>query len=180
LHCIGPGHHITALLHGVLSQIDRLASAKDNRLAAQGGSTTPTTYSYDPAGNLSGYSYPNAVQTANAFDTLNRLKQTCSATSSPACSASQKLSSYAYMLGYAGNRTGVTELSGRAVSYGYFNNYRLQTETITSDPGGNNGSETYTYDGVGNRLTLNSTIPSLSGSVSYSYDPNDRLNTDTY
>ena len=60
----------------------------------------------------------------------------------------------------------VTELSGRSVSYAYFNNYRLQSETIASDPGGNNGQESYTYDAVGNRKTLSSTIPSLSGSNS--------------
>jgi hypothetical protein len=40
--------------------------------------------------------------------------------------------------------------------------------------------ESYTYDAIGNRKTLNSTIPSLSGSASYTYDANDRLSTDTY
>jgi RHS repeat-associated protein len=160
--------------------LNRLASAKDNRVAAQGGPSNPTTYSYDPAGNLAGYAYPNTVQTSNVFNTLNRLAQTCQATTSPACSASSKLGSFTYTLGAAGNRTAVAELSGRGVSYGYDNDYHLLSETITSDPAGNNGSETYTYDGVGNRLTLNSTIPSLSGSNTYSYDSNDRLSTDTY
>ena len=99
--------------------LNRLASAKDNRIAAQGGPSTPTTYSYDAAGNLTGYAYPNTVQTANAFDTLNRLTQTCVATSSPACSAGTKLASYAYTLGNAGNRTNVLELNSRNVAYGY-------------------------------------------------------------
>jgi hypothetical protein len=81
----------------------------------------------------------------NTDDTLNRLTQTCLATSSPACSASQKLASYAYTLGFAGNRTVVADLSGRAVSYGYDNDYHLRSETITSDPGSNNGAENYTY-----------------------------------
>ena len=160
--------------------LNRLASVKDNRLASQGGPTTPTTYSYDPAWNVSGYATPNTVQTSNAFDTLNRLTQSCIATSSPACSASQKLGSYSYTLGYAGNRTAVLELNGRSVTYGYDNDYRLKSETITGDTGGNNGAETYTYDAVGNRLTLNSTIPSLSGAATYSYDANDRLATDAY
>jgi hypothetical protein len=56
----------------------------------------------------------------------------------------------------------------------------LQSETIASDPGGNNGTENYTYDGVGNRKTHSSTIPSLPGSMSYTYDSNDRLTTDSY
>ena len=90
------------------------------------------------------------------------------------------MASYAYTLGNAGNRTNATELSGRSLVYGYDNDYRLMSETITSDPGGNNGAENYTYDAVGNRQTLTSTIPSLPGSMSYSYDANDRLTTDIY
>jgi RHS repeat-associated protein len=160
--------------------LNRLATAKDLRMAALGGPTTATSYGYDPASNLTGIGYPNALQTSNIFDTLNRLTQTCTAASSPACSASQKLASYSYTLGLAGNRTGVAELNGRTVSYAYYNDYRLQTETVANDPAGNNGQESYTYDAVGNRKTLNSTIPSLSGSVSYNYDANDRLSTDTY
>jgi len=74
----------------------------------------------------------------------------------------------------------VAELNGRNVSYSYDNDYHLQTETITADPAGNNGAESYTYDAVGNRMTLASTIPSLPGGVSYSYDANDHLSTDTY
>jgi len=81
--------------------LNRLATATDNRLAAQGGPSVPTTYSYDAAGNLSGHVYANSLQTGNVFDPLNRLTQTCVATSSPACTASQKLASYAYTLGAA-------------------------------------------------------------------------------
>ena len=95
--------------------LNRLATATDNRNAGQGGPSSPTTYSYDPTGNLTGYVYPNTVQTAKLFDPLNRLTQTCSATTSPACSAGTKLSSFAYTLGLAGNRTAVAELSARAM-----------------------------------------------------------------
>ena len=56
----------------------------------------------------------------------------------------------------------------------------MKSETVTADPGNNNGAESYTYDAVGNRKTLSSTIPSLTGSLSYTYDSNDRLTTDTY
>jgi len=160
--------------------LNRVATVKDNRLAAQGGSSTPTSYIYDPASNLVGSAYPNAMQIGNGFDTLNRLTQTCVATSTPACSASQPLASFAYTWGPAGNRNGVTEATGRAVSYAYDADFRLKSETITGDPKGNNGSETYTYDAVGNRLTLNSTIPSLPGSMTYAYNANDELSTDTY
>jgi hypothetical protein len=160
--------------------LNRLASATDNRVAAQGGPSAPTTYSYDPVGNLSSYVYPNAVQTGNVFDTLNRLTQTCAATSAPACAASQKLASYAYTLGTAGNRTNVLELGGRNLVYGYDNDYRLTSEAITGDPAGNNGAVSYNqYDAVGNRLQMSSTLNAVPGG-SFNYDANDRLMTDVY
>jgi len=80
-------------------------------------------------------------------------------------------------LGLAGNRTAVAELSGRNVAYGYDADYLLTLETLTSDP--NSGSESYTYDVVGNRKTVSSTIPPLAGSTTSSYDSNDFLTTDT-
>src|SRR5713226_2172913 len=160
--------------------LNRLASAKDNRVAAQGGPSTPTTYGYDAPGNLSGYAYANALQTGNVFDALNRLTQTCTATSAPACSAGTKLASYAYTLGNAGNRTNVLELNSRNVAYGYDNDYRLASEAITADPGGNNGTVSYTnYDNVGNPTSMTSTLSAVPGG-SFSYDNNDRLSVDTY
>src|SRR2546425_3239267 len=76
----------------------------------------------------------------------------------------------------------VAELTTRNVAYGYDADYVLTSETITGDPppASNNGSETYTYDVVGNRKTLNSTVPALPGNQTFSYDPNDRLSTDGY
>src|SRR5882724_867308 len=59
--------------------LNRLASAKDNRVTTRGGPSTPTIYGDDPAGNLSGYAYANLQQTGNIFDSLNRLTQTCTA-----------------------------------------------------------------------------------------------------
>jgi RHS repeat-associated protein len=108
------------------------------------------------------------------------LTQTYEATSAPACSASQKLASYAYTLGNAGNRTNVLELNSRNVVYGYDNDYRLTSEAITADPAGNNGTVSYTqYDAVGNRTAMTSTLNAVPGG-SFFYDANDRLTTDIY
>src|SRR5439155_8506050 len=144
--------------------LNRLASAKDNRVAAQGGPASPTTYSYDATGNLSGYAYPNTVNTGNVFDPLIRLTQTCSATTSPACSAGTKLSNYLHGLAPAGNRLSVTELNNRFVSYAYDNDYRLTSEAISADPAGNNGTISYTqYDAAGNRKAMTSTLNAVPG-----------------
>ena len=155
--------------------LNRLSTVTDNRLAAEGVATPVTTYGYDAAGNMSGYTYSaNGLQSTYSYDTLNRLSQVGWA------KGTTSLSSFTYTPFPAGNVHTVAELSGRNVTYGYDNDYHLQSETIASDPGGNNGAETYTYDSVGNRKTVNSTIPSLGGSMSYTYDANDRLTTDSY
>ena len=89
------------------------------------------------------------------------------------------IASYAYTLDNAGHRTSVAELSGRAVQYAYDNIYRLTSETIASDPAGNNGAVNYTYDPVGNRTQMSSTLAAVP-SGAFGYDADDRLALDTY
>jgi RHS repeat-associated protein len=154
-------------------QLNRLSTVTDNRLVAQGITSGVTAYSYDPVGNLLNYSYPNGVTSAYSYDTLNRLTQMGSSKNAAS------ISNYAYTLGLAGNRLTVAELSGRAVNYGYDSLYRLTSEAVTSDPHNHDGTASYTYDSVGNRKTLTSTLPPAGG-VTYTYDADDRLGTDTY
>jgi hypothetical protein len=116
----------------------------------------------------------NGVQSTYQYDTFNRLSQLSWA------QGQNPVASFAYNPYPAGNVHTVSELSGRAVTYGYDDDYRLLSETGTSDPGGNNGSESFTYDAAGNRRTFNSTIPTMPGGMSYSCDANDRLTTDSY
>ena len=71
------------------------------------------------------------------------------------------------------------ELNSRNVAYGYDNDYRLQSEAITADPGGKNGTVNYVYDVVGNRASMTSTLNAVPGG-SFFFDANDRLTTDTY
>ncbi|MEM9121110.1 MAG: RHS repeat-associated core domain-containing protein [Cyanobacteria bacterium P01_F01_bin.56] len=81
------------------------------------------------------------------------------------------ISSYRYELNAAGHRLSVTEDDGRQVSYTYDDLYRLTEENI------NNGERviSYTFDKVGNRLTRND---SVEGITTYTYDDNDRLQTE--
>jgi len=153
--------------------LNRLATVTDNRLLAQGATSGLTTYNYDAVGNLQNFVYPNGVTSAYSYDALNRLTQMGSSKNSTA------ISNYAYTLGAAGNRTSVAELSGRTVAYAYDSLYRLTTETVSADPNNKNGAGSYTYDNVGNRKTLSSTLPP-AGANNYSYDADDRLASDQY
>jgi RHS repeat-associated protein len=155
--------------------LNRLSTVTDNApVSGARPATGVTTYSYDAAGNLAGYLYPNQVQTAYTYNALNRL------TDVSATKASTTLASYAYTLGAAGNRVSVTEQSGRSISYGYDALYRLVSETISNDPvSAGNGSIGYSYDAVGNRLTRTSTLAAVPATTS-SVDANDRLASDSY
>ena len=151
--------------------LNRLAVVEDNNLLPLNGGVT--NYNYDAAGNLESYVYPNTVTTTYDYNSLNRL--TAMNSSTPVST----LSRYTYTLGAAGNRTSVTELSGRKVSYTYDDLYRLSGETIATDSHGLNGLVSYVYDAVGNRLSRTSSLPVIS-TVNATYDANDRLTGDTY
>jgi YD repeat-containing protein len=143
-------------------QYDQLNRLSTVTVAGQ----APTNYSYDTVGNLAGYTYPNGVSSTLQYDTLNRLR------SLGAQSPTGPVASYAYTLGASGNRTGVTELSGRKVTYAYDNLYRLTSETISNSA--LSGIVGYQYDAVGNRKSIASTLPTIN-TWNYTYDANDRI-----
>jgi YD repeat-containing protein len=144
---------------------------KDNNLLGLNGGVTD--YTYDAVGNLQSYSYPNGVSSSYAYNSLNRL------TTMTVGTQVSSLASYSYTLGATGNRTAVTELSGRTVNYTYDDLYRLTNEAIANDPHGVNGTVSYGYDLVGNRLNRTSTLAAVP-SQSSTYDANDRLTSDNY
>jgi RHS repeat-associated protein len=157
-----------------------------NRLSTVQDASGTTTYNYDPVGNLASFVYPNGVQHSYTYDTQNRLTQMGSScgTAVPGCVGGTQLSSYTYTLGAAGNRLSVAELSGRNVSYGYDNLYRLTSESITCAVATPNcttqqGSIGYAYDNVGNRLNMTSSVPAIPPGP-FSFDADDRLTTDNY
>jgi hypothetical protein len=76
--------------------------------------------------------------------------------------------------------TSVAKLSGRTVNYGYDSLYRLTSETISGDPNGNNGTVGYTYDAVGKRKQISSTLSAIPATGLLYYDANDRTATDVY
>ena len=142
--------------------VGRLSTVVDNRL---GGTTT---YSYDAASNLATAAYPNGLQSTFTYDELNRL----TALNSPAAS-------YSYQLGAVGNRTQMTESTGRTVNWSYDNINRLTNEAISNDPEHVNGSVAYGLDPVGNRLTEVSSLGGVT-SGSFGYNADDEVSTDTF
>ena len=89
------------------------------------------------------------------------------------------LASYSQNYSFSGHKQSVMEGSGRAANYTYDSIYRLTNESIASDPGGVNGTLSYSLDAVANRLNLNSTLAALPPQA-LSYDADDRLNSDAY
>jgi RHS repeat-associated protein len=153
-----------------------------NRLSAVNDAAAGTTaYGYDAVGNLAGYIYPNNVNSTYTYDSLNRLTNLASGR------LLTPIANYAYTVGPAGNRLTATETIirdplnpvPRTINrvYTYDNIYRLTGETINGAP--SSGAASYGYDPVGNRLTRNSTLPTLLFQ-NFTFDANDRLNTDQY
>ena len=139
-----------------------------------------TLYNYDEVGNLKDYTYPNLVRSEYQYDSLNRLTNLASGV------VITPIANYAYTVGPAGNRLTATETLVASLNaqpktinriYTYDNIYRLTGETINGAPA--SGTASYGYDPVGNRLTRNSTLPTLL-LQNFSFDANDHLNTDTY
>jgi YD repeat-containing protein len=80
----------------------------------------------------------------------------------------------------AGQRTWVEEFHHLTAWYAYDNLGRLKTETVHgSIQDGKNGTVTYGYDNVGNRLTRSSSLSGITNQA-LGYDPNDRVTGDTY
>ena len=140
-----------------------------------------TVYNYDEVGNLKNYTYPNLVHSEYQYDSLNRLTNLASG------QLLTPIANYAYTVGAAGNRLTATEqLFASALNsqpktisrlYTYDDIYRLTGETINGAP--STGSASYNYDPVGNRLAR-SVVNLTMLPQSFTFDANDRLNTDTY
>lgn len=141
------------VVHNQYDPLNRLSIVTDWAAKA-------TAYSYDAVGNLTGYAYPNGASSSYSYDPANRLLQIVNR------SGSQVLSSFGYALDAVGNRLQVTSNAGGTTKYGYDSLYRLTSWIAPS------GQTTqYTYDPVGNRLSM----VSSAGTTSYSYDKADRL-----
>jgi RHS repeat-associated protein len=121
-----------------------------------------TSYAYDAAGNPTGTAFPNGAASSYAYDNANRLLQITNQ------AAGRIVSSFSYSLDNAGNRIQVTSSAAGVTKYGYDLLNRLTSWTVPS------GQVTqYSYDAVGNRVTM----VSSAGTTAYTYDDADQMLT---
>jgi RHS repeat-associated protein len=150
-------------------ELNRLTSVTDH---VTGGGTT--SYHYDDGGRLSSYDYPNGISSGFTYDALSRV-QSIKIGSALGTANESLVASFGYTFYATGNRHTVAELSGRGVTWGYDNLWRLTSEAIAGSAVA--GSIGYVYDNVGNRVSRTSSVSGISNQTS-SYDNNDRLLAD--
>jgi len=118
---------------------------------------------------------PNSVTTTYGYDSLSRLLSVLHK------AGTTTIDGATYTVDNAGNRTAKTDQrTAVATSYGYDNIYQLLSATQ-----GGAATETYTYDGVGNRLSAltgsygynNSNEMNSAPGATYTYDNNGNTQT---
>ncbi|MGI8602323.1 MAG: PKD domain-containing protein [Verrucomicrobiales bacterium] len=147
-----------------------------NRLiSAAVGGTEVATYAFSANGNLASSTTGNDVTHTYDYDALNRLQNL--RTQAP---NGDVQSNFTYTLDATSRRTRADETfaaTSRSVDYAYDDVYRLISESASG--GTPAGQSAWSYDAVGNRLSQSSTLPSLAPQ-SLGFDPNDRLDADSY
>ncbi|BAS59966.1 YD repeat protein (plasmid) [Leptolyngbya boryana NIES-2135] len=132
-------------------------------------------YTYDAINNLISTKFGNGTEEVREYDVLNRLKSLENRKLTAAGTVESVISRFDYTSDKVGNRTTVTELSGRSMTYTYDDLYRLTKEVIDETGTIDDRTIEYSYDRVGNRLWKKETLDSATTQTDYQYDRNDRL-----
>lgn len=139
-------------------QDGRLISVTD----AHGG---VTSYTYDnTTNNIIKKTLPNGVYTAYTYDPAKRVTNTTNKNSSDSV-----ISSYHYTYDANSNITQEIETTAAGTTTKNYTYDKLNRLTNAAYSDGN--YETYTYDAMGNRLTLTT----KTGTINYKYDSDNRL-----
>lgn len=108
--------------------------------------------------------YPNGLQESIVYDPLHRLRSLTQQRNGTV------LAAYTYDYAPSGHRRSVTELDGATTTWAYNNAVRLTRELRKNAAGTAVWDLHFTYDSVGNRMTMQDTID--GSSMSYTYRPN--------
>ncbi|MEM6821457.1 MAG: RHS repeat-associated core domain-containing protein, partial [Verrucomicrobiota bacterium] len=146
-------------------ELNRLKTTTDDENIA-------VTYEYDEVGNRTRVTDGKGNKTQFSYDGLNRN----TAITYGETATGEYTVSYTYD---ALNKTGRTDGNLKATVYTYDNRHRLQTVTYTSGDVYHDSPRTYTYDLVGNLLSVVETGKLNKADVSYTYDPLNRVLTET-
>jgi RHS repeat-associated protein len=149
---MGLGTRITTYVH---DSLNRLTGLSDN-------SGNSAVFVYDGAGRLQGRSLNNLLGTVYSYDGLDQLTNINYAV------GGNSLANFHY--GYSNdlNIETMVEASG-TYSYGYDPKSQLMSVSHDGLP-----AESFTYDGIGNHVNQDGTVPSPGG-VTYRYDVNGDL-----
>ncbi len=150
-----------------------------------------TNFDYSPQGGVAVISYANSSTTTSTYDSTKLYRLTQKVTSLNGAN----VQNIAYVYDAVGNVKNITDSSttdtNKNIAYAYDNLNRLTSYTVTSAVNGNNHSETYSYNAIGD-LTSKSDIGTLTyagtgypdpdavtaiGSTTYTYDNNGNLKT---
>jgi RHS repeat-associated protein len=164
------GNRVSVGLNGAVAV--SYAYDDDARLTSMTRGSKVFSFGYDDAHRRTSLGYPDGVATTYAYDSMSRL------TTLAASRGTTPITSFGYTYDEVGNRTHKSTL-GTAEDYSYDPLYRL-TQVVR----GSATTETYSYDGVGNRLasasapvwTYNTQNQLVSqGVTAYTYDANGNL-----
>ena len=157
-----------------------------NRIATVTDGSGVTVYTYDSNGKQNTVSYPNGTLADYDYDALGQLTYLENRTA-----GGEIISSYAYTLDDGGNRTSLVRLrqgsGGSTISttttYEYDDLNRLLSEQSAEAlaEGGQTSSysRAYTYDAVGNRLTMAACVDADCESTTYAYNDNNQIISET-
>lgn len=153
-----------------------------------GEAPSTTSYEYAETGTRTTLTTGDGTRTEYGYDARNHLKAMLKKTATGTL-----LLAMNYSVDASGLRTGIEESDQtgiiRTVQYQYDGIKRLTRETIDHRDDANDRTAEWTYDKVGNRLTQtqsplppgegNAPAPGEGSVTTYTYDPNDRLITET-
>jgi RHS repeat-associated protein len=155
--------------------IDQLTKVEEDNSA--GTAVHTTTYGYDAAGNLASRGHDSATS-SYAYDPRNLLATETDKTS--ASDPSPQVSTFTYTPDLL--RKTEVKPNGNNVTYSYFADQLLQHQIETTPAGATVAEHTYAYtpDGVKSSdaqklMNADTTTTYLTHTLTYSYDPRDRL-----